>query len=128
MTTHIQNAVNELATTLARKNSDYAPTDEFSNFRLAAHLAGLKPWDAMLIQIGIKYSRLMNLVSEGVGHSEYEGVRDTLMDLAGYAVIAAGYQDSQNVDQDVKLPSFGDARPWIDARPSWIGPELSEDE
>lgn len=113
MTTHIQNAVNELATTLARKNSDYAPTDEFSNFTLAAELAGLQAWDAVLIQIGIKYSRLMNLVSDGVSAPEYESVRDTLMDLAGYAVIAAGYQDSQNVDQDAKLPSFGDAEPWI---------------
>lgn len=113
MTTHIQNAVNELATTLARKNSDYAPTDEFSNFRMAGELAGLQAWDAILIQIGIKYTRLMNLVSDGVGHSEYEGVRDTLMDLAGYAVIAAGYQDSQNRDRDAKVSPLNNVKTWI---------------
>lgn len=122
MSSYIQTAAKQLVDTLARKNSDYAPTDEFSNFRMAAELAGLQAWDAMLIQIGIKYSRLMNLVSEGVGSAEFEGVRDTLMDLAGYAVIAAGYQDSTH--EPLRL----DPEPSDFKQFSWIGPELSADE
>ena len=93
MDSYIQKVAEELAITLSRKNKDYAPTDEFSNFRMAGNLAGLTEWDAILIQIGIKFSRLQSLVAEGVGRAEYEGVRDTLMDLAGYCVIGAANQD-----------------------------------
>jgi hypothetical protein len=96
LTSYIQNVAHELATTLSKKNSDYAPTDEFSNFRMAAELPGIDMFDVMLGQIGIKYTRLMSLV-QGVLYegAEYEGVRDTLVDLAGYAVIAAAYLDDQ---------------------------------
>jgi hypothetical protein len=95
LTEHIEKVANELAVTLSRKNKDYAPTDEFSNFTLAGQLAGLTPWDAILIQIGIKHSRLLSLVSEGVSKPEFESVRDTLVDLAGYSVIAAAYLDRE---------------------------------
>lgn len=95
--TYIANTVSELARTLGRKNADYAPTDEFSNFRLAGELAGVTAFDAMLIQIGIKYSRLLALNS---GEPEYESFRDSLVDLAGYAVITAAWLDKENNDSE----------------------------
>lgn len=96
MTERIEKVANELAVTLSRKNKDYAPTDEFSNFTLAGELAGLLAWDAILVQIGIKYGRLLNLVSAGISQPEYESIRDTLVDLAGYSVIAAAYLDKKS--------------------------------
>lgn len=93
-TSHTQRAAKDLVDILGKKNSDYAPSGEFSNFELAGQLAGLTAWDAILIQIGIKYTRLTSLVVEGVNSSNFEGVRDTLQDLAGYSLIGVGYQDS----------------------------------
>ncbi len=82
---YIKDAAISLADTLSRKNKDYAPTTEFSNFEEAAALAGLLPFDAMMIQIGIKYTRLKGLMKDG--EPEFESMQDTLLDLAGYAII-----------------------------------------
>lgn len=88
----IQRVAAELAATLKGKNQDYAPTTEFSNFEEAARFAGLLPLDVIMVQIGIKYTRLQGLSTDGT--PEYESFRDTLVDLAGYAVIGAAYMDA----------------------------------
>lgn len=114
---HIDSAANELACTLRGKNRDYAPTTEFSNFEEAAKLAGVEVMQSILLQIGIKYSRLMSLAG-GDGKPNFESVRDTLMDLAGYSVIGAAKLDqeqSENPDVPVRLA------------PSWVVP-LQDDE
>lgn len=95
MTSYIQEAAKSLVETLAKKNADYAPTDEFSNFRMAAEFAGLLPWDAMLIQIGIKYTRIMGLSKEGAT-PENESLKDSLRDLAGYALIAQAWLEGED--------------------------------
>lgn len=99
---YIQRVAGELKDTLSRKGSDYAPTDEFSNFMEAARLPNLLPLDVMLGQLGIKYSRLLSLHPEGA--SEYEGYRDSLIDLAGYAVIAAAWLDREKEDAEAPAP------------------------
>lgn len=104
MTTHIQDVVNELATMLVRKNEDYAPADEFSNFRQAGELAGVDVDTAILVQVGIKYTRLMKLVHSDTPN--FESVRDTFMDLAGYALIAAAYRDSYQFKPKVVDPAW----------------------
>lgn len=90
MSNHIQRAAAELMEMLKSKNHDYAPTTEFSNFEKAAEFAGVQPMEAVAVQIGIKYTRLQGLAD----NKKHEGIRDSFMDLAGYALIAVGYLDS----------------------------------
>jgi hypothetical protein len=75
-----------LARTLKSKNSDYKVDSEFSNFEKAAEFAGITPLQVMLAQIGIKYTRIQGLVD-----AENESLEDSLLDLAGYAIIAHAY-------------------------------------
>lgn len=90
MTSYVQRAAAELVEMLKSKNHDYAPTTEFSNFEKAAEFAGVQPMDAIAVQIGIKYTRLQGLAD----NKKHESLRDSFMDLAGYALIAAGYLDA----------------------------------
>lgn len=83
----------ELMDTLIKKNADYAPTTEFSNFEKAAEFAGVSIRQAIAVQIGIKLTRIEGL-SNGDHIPQYESLRDSYVDLAGYAVIAAAWLDS----------------------------------
>lgn len=88
----IETALANLGSVLQRKNSDYKVTSsEFSNFHFAADMAGLSAQDVMLAQIGIKLGRLRGLLGTGKDVN-YEAIEDTVMDLAGYAVILYAYQ------------------------------------
>lgn len=88
----IETALANLGSVLQRKNSDYKVTSsEFSNFHFAADMAGLSAQDVMLAQIGIKLGRLRGLLDTGKDVN-YEAIEDTVMDLAGYAVILYAYQ------------------------------------
>lgn len=97
-TRFIQGVAEELKLTLAGKNEDYAPGDEFSNFEQAADFAGLDTFSLIMGQIGIKLTRIENLHK-----NEYmpnnESLRDSLVDLAGYSVIAAAWLDAVQADQ-----------------------------
>ena len=95
---YIPAVVEQLRLTLKGKNEDYAPTTEFSNFEQAASLVGVSPRLAIMLQIGIKYSRLTSLI-ESDAEANYEGIRDTLMDLAGYSMIAVAHMDKLSDDE-----------------------------
>jgi len=105
---YIQSSARLLAETLSGKNGDYAPGGEFSNFEEAAEFAELTPLGVMLTQIGIKYSRVKSLTRKG--RANYESIQDSLLDLAGYAIIAHAYADAYRADSD---PGF--VRPGFDA-------------
>lgn len=88
----IGTALENLGYVLQRKNSDYKVTSsEFSNFHFAADMSGLSAQDVMLAQIGIKLGRLRGLLDSSKDVN-YEAIEDTVMDLAGYAVILYAYQ------------------------------------
>ncbi len=80
----------DLAALLSRKNEDYAPGDEFSNFSLAAQFAGITTEESIKSQLGIKWTRLESLFESGKVAAN-ESIEDNLMDLAGYAIILAAY-------------------------------------
>jgi len=93
----IQAVASELKETLSSKNEDYAPNGEFSNFEIAAEFAGVDVFSLILAQIGIKMTRINNLHNNG--HSpNNESLRDSIMDLAGYAEIAAAWLDAVQAD------------------------------
>lgn len=90
----IQRSAELLAETLRGKNQDYtADRGEFFNFQKAAEIANTVPFDVMIGQIGIKVTRLESLV-RGISAGQTpnnEGLKDTLLDLAGYSIIAHAY-------------------------------------
>lgn len=87
----IQRSVERLAKTLDGKNKDYAgEAGEFSNFYQSSDIAGITPLEVIVAQIGIKVSRIQNL-KKGGAEAEYESLKDSLLDLAGYAVIGHAY-------------------------------------
>jgi len=73
-----------------RKNSDYSSRqDPLSNFRECQGF--VDPWIGCLIRLTDKYSRIKRLAEKVVKGEEVgvksESIKDTLMDLAVYALI-----------------------------------------
>lgn len=90
----IQRSAELLAETLRGKNQDYtADRGEFFNFQKAAEIADTVPFDVMTGQIGVKVTRLQSLIRTlRAGQvPNNESLKDTLLDLAGYSVIAHAY-------------------------------------
>jgi hypothetical protein len=102
---YIQSSAKLLAETLSGKNGDYAPSGEFSNFEEAAKFAGVEVHEVMLAQIAIKYSRIQRLYDKDAS-ATYESIQDSLLDLAGYAVIAHAYADAHQFDSNPGLVPF----------------------
>lgn len=85
----IQESAGVLCKVLAGKNEDYKVDTEFSNFERAAEFAATSPFGVMMAQIAIKYTRIQGMREESAYN--YESLKDSLMDLAGYAIIAHAY-------------------------------------
>lgn len=97
-TKFIPGVAEELRLTLVSKNGDYAPAGEFSNFEISAEFAGIQPFELILAQIGIKMTRISNLHHNDYGPNN-ESLRDSLLDLAGYGIIAAAWLDAVQASQ-----------------------------
>jgi hypothetical protein len=81
--------LNEMKQIHDRKRHDYAKKDDvLSNFR-TSELAGIPAWQGVAIRIGDKFSRLMSFVKKGKLKVQDESIKDTLIDLANYALICA---------------------------------------
>ena len=87
----IQASAETLAETLSSKNHDYAPEGEFSNFEKAAEIAGTNAMIVMAAQAAIKMTRIQSLMDPRAGTYENESLKDSFLDLAGYALIAHAY-------------------------------------
>jgi len=88
---YIQASAEMLAETLLSKNSDYAPTGEFSNFEKAAEIADIKVIQVMASQAAIKMTRIQSLMERNGDEYNHESLKDSFLDLAGYATIAHAY-------------------------------------
>lgn len=91
---YIQDSAHLLVGTLVNKNSDYAPSGEFSNFTKAAEFVGVTEFEAIMIQVGIKLTRINSLMEPGKVATN-EPLKDSLLDLAGYAIIAHAYLEKE---------------------------------
>jgi len=92
----IDMACDGLKELLSERSDTYSSKGEFQNFELAAGLAGLKPEEVMLGQIGIKIARIQNLRSMGVRLTS-DRLLDSYKDLAGYAIILFAYALAEGV-------------------------------
>lgn len=79
------------------KNSGYAGSenpDPWANFRMAEAF-GVSPFLGCLVRMSDKYIRVTNLIRKPSDEKVGESVKDTLMDLAAYALIAYCLLDEQ---------------------------------
>jgi hypothetical protein len=71
------------------KSSDYgcpSGRDPLANIRNGATFVGIEPWKGAMVRLSDKVTRLATFnVTGTLGH---EGVEDTLLDLASYALLA----------------------------------------
>jgi hypothetical protein len=83
--THFDAFINRQERILISKGNDYAGEDRLSNFKRAGAICGLTPAQNCLSLIATKVARLGVLLSgrEPVN----ESVRDSIIDLANYAVL-----------------------------------------
>ena len=69
------------------KSADYGSTqDPLANIRNGADFVNIEPWKAAFVRIADKVQRLRTYCR--TGRLVHEGVRDTLLDLAAYSLLA----------------------------------------
>jgi hypothetical protein len=69
------------------KSQDYgSESDPLANIRQGAEFVGIEPWRGCLVRVADKVQRLKTFCK--TGRLVHEGVRDTLLDLAAYSLLA----------------------------------------
>jgi len=82
--------LDEMKTLHVRKNAGYAGEDNkdaWANFRMSENF-GVSAFLGCLVRLSDKYIRVTNLVHNPKNEQVGENVKDTLFDLAAYALIA----------------------------------------
>ena len=75
---------------MSAKSHDYAESkDAFINFKTAAQLAGISPEQTLLTLLGMKLSRLTQLVGKGK-QPKNEALEDTMVDVINYTLLLRG--------------------------------------
>lgn len=116
---YIQASAETLAEVLLSKNHDYAPEGEFSNFEKAAEIAGTNAMIVMTAQAAIKMTRIQSLMDPRAGTYENESLKDSFLDLAGYALIAHAYLSASDSVELESVPDFGPVGT-VDPDPHWL--------
>lgn len=82
-----------------KKNHDYAGFGEsaFANFELVEKIGIAKTEQGFLTRIVDKISRINSFIEQGTTKVEDEKIEDTLMDLANYSILLAGYLKSKKL-------------------------------
>ena len=85
------------------KRHDYASKEDvFKNFR-TCEMGGIPAWKGCAIRIGDKFSRLMSFVKQEELKVKDESIRDTLIDMANYAIICAILFDETKQEPKTRL-------------------------
>jgi hypothetical protein len=70
----------------SRKSRDYGSADDpLANIRNGAEFVGIEPWRAAMVRLSDKVTRLATYCR--TGSLTFEGVEDTLFDLASYSLL-----------------------------------------
>jgi len=89
--------VEEMARIHQMKNQDYGGGDPLGNFREAEKI-GIEPWRGALVRLLDKYSRVTSLVNGR--QVKDENIKDTLLDLANYAVLTIVLMEEKGLDNE----------------------------
>ena len=80
-------ALDEIRELHLRKTLDYGcDEDALSNIRSSSDVINVSPWAGCILRISDKMHRLRSYFRRG--RVEFDGIEDTLLDIAAYAVIA----------------------------------------
>lgn len=81
------------------KNSDYTGStdDPFANFKNVEVLGICSTSQGFATRMMDKISRIASFIKKGTLEVKDESVKDTLMDLANYCILFAGYLESKKV-------------------------------
>ena len=97
------------------KRHDYAnEEDVFANFRTCEQ-AGIPAWKGCCVRIGDKFSRIMGFAKKEKLKVKDESIKDTLIDMANYALIALIlYEEEQEygVDKERELSYMYGRKTW----------------
>lgn len=98
---HFEGFATSMREVLLKKGNDYANADRLSNFKLAGNIIGLNAEMNCLSMIATKVARLGVLLNSE-SKPNNESVRDSVLDLANYAVlldmILSDKEDSSRVN------------------------------
>lgn len=85
----------------AAKNADYTGSnpDPFANFTKVDVMGICSVEQGFLVRMSDKISRIISFVQKGVLLVKDESVEDTLLDLANYCILMAGYIKSKRLSQ-----------------------------
>jgi hypothetical protein len=88
----------EMMSLAKTKNADYCGTNQsaFSNLEAGEKLGIGLTEQGILFRMLDKFSRIISFVQKGELQVKSESVKDTLLDLANYAVFFAGYIEDKN--------------------------------
>ena len=90
---------------MQNKNKDYTGAkeveDPFSNFR-AVEMFGIETETGFITRMTDKMARIGSFVKRGERAVKDESVKDTLLDLANYAMLFAAYLESTKTSRDIK--------------------------
>jgi hypothetical protein len=81
-----ESLLNRCLEMLKKKNSDYAnDTSPFANFEYSSELAGIEKYQSILQLLGMKLSRIRELMSGK--EPNYESLEDSILDAINYLII-----------------------------------------
>lgn len=88
---------NKIMEMTKRKNADYAGNggDAFNNFTRIETIGIASTEQGFMTRMFDKYSRIISFMQNGELQVKDESVEDTLLDLANYCVLMAGYLKSK---------------------------------
>ena len=89
------NLLDEMRRLHESKSADYgSQTDPLANIRQGAEFVNIEHWRGCMVRIADKVQRLRTYCQ--TGRLVHEGVRDTLLDLSAYSLLAIVLFDEQN--------------------------------
>lgn len=83
------------------KNADYTGNDDspFANFTKVEQMGITDTMRGFMVRMFDKFSRITSFVQKGVLEVKDETIEDTLLDLANYCILFAGYIRSRKEDK-----------------------------
>lgn len=110
-TAEFMRVLEEIGALHRRKTLDYGQDeDALSNIRSSSDVINVSPWAGCVLRISDKMHRLRSFFRRG--RVEFDGVEDTLLDIAAYAVIALVlYREGKTCTKAIPSPSLPTTSP-----------------
>ena len=101
-----EETTNKMLDITVAKNHDYSGfggDDPFANFRVVENCGIASVEQGFLTRMMDKVSRINSFVQQGVCNVKDEKIEDTLIDLANYSILMAGYIRSKKDEAELGI-------------------------